>query len=483
MIRLRKLLANVVISSGMACVFAVFMIFASPRFLFLGKFYSAIDMTLAFSRLSKIPEITQTHRFFIGIFVFILVAIFSNTLIRSSEKKIEHQEYSKSKTKIFNNFLKRLRFCYTTENLIDSIQEELEYAGDLSVMIVDPKENTVVYNSNSKFVSTPDTFMAFKTMIQNLNKGVYFFNEEFAQCRQKYARIAVIILENMQFFFICRYVNEVEANIFTAMLSEFSSYQSRTETLSKLLYLSELAQEWNMVAVTQKAFLPNKMPQTPNIEIAPFFKPLLNVSGDYYDVIKIDESKTLLVLGDVSGKGLAAALVMGVVINTIKISKNKEDLAGLILAIDGAIKRMKLMDKYTVLFLGLIDTKKMTIKYVNASMENPMILTEAPDGYNVKTLESTCSIVGIIDLDDIGVEERRLYRGDVIISLSDGVPETMNPEGVELGDTEEYINSIKKFAENSPSEIVESIADMAFSYTEGKPMRDDVTILCAKIKG
>ena len=195
-------------------------------------------------------------------------------------------------------------------------------------------------------------------------------------------------------------------------------------------------------------------------------------------------SRDRFVLGDVSGKGLAAALVMGVIVNTIKIAKDKEDLKGVIRLIDVAIKRMNLMDKYTVLFLGLIDTEEMTIKYVNASIENPMILTKDRDGLRIKTLDSTCSIVGIIEIDEIEVVEKPLYNGDVLLIFSDGVPEAMNSEGVELGDTDFYLESIKDFAMRQNAQgIVDSVANMALQYVQGEKMRDDVTIVCCRIKG
>ncbi|UTY31886.1 PP2C family protein-serine/threonine phosphatase [Treponema putidum] len=483
MIKLRKLLSNILISFAMGSVFALFMIFVSPRFLVLGKFYSANDMTLALSRLARIPEITQVHRFIIGALVFVIVAIFTDYLLRSFYKTVENKEYDRPKNKIFDGFLEKMRFCYTLENLIEAAQNELEYSGDCSVMLIDPKENIVLYNSSSRFVSSPETFTSLHEITAEYKPGVYFFNADMQKCKIKKARIAAVILKDIHFFVICGYFNEVEPEIFNTMFSEFVSYQNRVSTLEQLLYFSELSQEWDMVASTQRAFLPQQLPDMPMLEIASYFKPLVNVSGDYYDAIKVDEHKTLLIVGDVSGKGLSAALVMGVVVNTIKIAKNKEDLSGLVLAVDSAIKRMGLLDKYTVLFLGLIDTEKMTIKYVNASMEDPMILTEAPDGYKVKILESTCSIVGIIDFDKIEVKERPLYRGDVILMMTDGIPEAMNHAGVELSETETYIDSIKSFAQGSAKDIVENIVNMAYAHTGDQPMRDDITIMCAKIKG
>ncbi|MCL6327884.1 sigma factor SigB regulation protein, partial [Pectobacterium polaris] len=180
----------------------------------------------------------------------------------------------------------------------------LEYSGDCSVMIVDTIENIVLYNSASRFISSPETFSSLHEITVEYKPGVYFFNADMQGCKLKDARIAAVILEKIQFFIICGYFNEVEPEIFNTLFSEFLSYQNRVTTLEQLLYFSELSQEWNMVANTQKAFLPQKLPEMPMLELAAYFKPLVNVSGDYYDAIKVDEHKTLLVVGDVSGKGL-----------------------------------------------------------------------------------------------------------------------------------------------------------------------------------
>ena len=197
----------------------------------------------------------------------------------------------------------------------------------------------------------------------------------------------------------------------------------------------------------------------------------------------MDEHKTLVMLGDVSGKGLAAALVMGLVMNTVKIIENKEDLPAVVKAIDKAIKGMRLQDKYTVLFIGIIDTEKMTIRYVNASMSDPIIVTRAPDGYKIKPLTSNCSLIGIIELDEVEVAEQRLFRDDLILMASDGVSEVMDENGVELGDTELYLNTIKNSAYKSAQYIINDIADLVFSYNGDKKLRDDVTMLTVKVEG
>ncbi|MBO4728529.1 MAG: serine/threonine-protein phosphatase, partial [Spirochaetaceae bacterium] len=205
-------------------------------------------------------------------------------------------------------------------------------------------------------------------------------------------------------------------------------------------------------------------------------------SGDYYTVLPINETKTLLLLGDVSGKGLAAALVMGIVINTVKNIKNKEDLPTMIRAVDRAIKGMKFDDKYTVMFVGVVDTESMTITYINASMSDPIIITKAPGGFNLKPLESNCSLVGIIELDDVKVETRKLFYDDMILIATDGVSEVMNDEGIELGDTELFKQTLQNSAFKSAQHFVNDISDLVLDYNGDKKLRDDVTMLAVKIE-
>ena len=173
---------------------------------------------------------------------------------------------------------------------------------------------------------------------------------------------------------------------------------------------------------------------------------------------------------------------MGLVMNTVKILENKDNLPGMIKAVDKAIKGMKLQDKYTVLFLGIVDTEKMTIRYVNASMSDPLIITRSPDGYRIKPLTSNCSLVGIIDLPEVEVAEQRLFRGDVILMASDGVSEVMDDSGEELGNTELYQNTIKASAVKSPKEFIDDVVNLVMTYNGGKKLRDDVTMMVAKVE-
>lgn len=458
MLQTRKQLSKLAIDLFVGVVFSFFMYLVLPEFAFLGHFITAV-------------------------FVFFLAGTSASALVSLAWQRLEHHVFRVQDTKLFVRFIDRMRFSYTVEDLIDSIQTVLEHDADSSVLYVNAENNYVIYNSTTRIATDPETLeILTRNFPDTWPAGFYLIDENLGLVSDfKTARGFFLVYEKLHLYVLCRYMKVFESSVFDTLLYEFGNFQKRTKTINQLTAISELSKEWDMVAQTQMTFLPQVMPDIARLDIAAYFRPLVNVSGDFYDIIELDANRTFFLLGDVSGKGLASALIMGVIVNTVKIIDNKEDLPGVIRAIDTAIKSMHLEDKYAVLFIGIIDTKEMKIRYVNASMADPLIITKAPDGYKIKPLGSTCSLVGIIDLDEIVQEEANLYRGDVVLMASDGVSEVMDDSGVELGDTELYMNTVQNSAHKAARHLINDIADLVMTYNGDKKLRDDVTMLVAKI--
>ena len=397
---------------------------------------------------------------------------------------IRGKELFTKETGILNEFIDRMRFSYSLDDFYDAIGSVLEMKGDCSVLLVDREKNYVLYNSPDRLSCSAQTMRTLELNYSaDWKDGYFFIGDEFGIVT-KYSQSRGFILSKnkIHLYVFCRYTRLFDLEIYKPLLEEFERFLERSNTITDLSEIASLSREWKQLADTQQSFLPLNMPRIDKLSIAAYYRPLVNVSGDYYSVLPITPTKTLLMLGDVSGKGLAAALVMGLVMNTAKILEDKEDLPGMIMAIHKAIKGMKLQDKYTVLFLGVVDTEKMVIRYVNASMSDPLIITNSPSGYRIKPLTSNCSLVGIIDIDEVEVAEQRLFRDDVILMASDGVSEVMNDEGIELGDTELYQNTIKRSAAKSPKEFIDDVVNLIMDYNGGKKLRDDVTMMVAKVE-
>ena len=417
--------------------------------------------------------------------LFTLLLLVGTTIYANVRQYLEKKTLTTGETALLHTFINKLRFCYSLDDFTTAITEILEKQGDCSVLYIDRGTNYTLYNSPSRLTSMPETTNALRMNFSgDWDEGLFFMGDGMGiVSNQKKARGFFISSERQHLFVFCRYTRLFDSEIYTRLYEEFRRFQTRTRIISSLSEISELSKEWEQLADAQQSFLPPVMPDVKGVQLAAYFRPLINVSGDYYTVLPIDEHKTLIMLGDVSGKGLAAALVMGLVMNTVKIKENKEDLPGMLVAVDAAIKSMHLQDKYTVVFIGIIDTEQMKIRYINASMSDPIIITRSPTGHRIKPLTSNCSIIGILPLDEITVAEQRLFSGDVIMMASDGVSEVMNDEGVELGDTELFDTTIKAAAAKDPQGFIDDVVKLIFDYNGNKKLRDDVTMLVAKVQG
>ncbi len=420
----------------------------------------------------------------VALVLMVLVLCIFRYIDKALAAKLRNEALYTKETALISGFITKIRSAYSLEDLISAIRSELEDKADASVLIIDRKKNYVVYNSPDRIVSAKETLDTLERNFSvSMADGWYLLGTDLGVVSdQNKSRGFFVIHNGVHFYVFCRCTRLLDELIFPQVLDEFISYTKRSDTIAELSGISELTKEWNMVADTQRSFLPQKMPEIKHLDLAAYFRPLVNVSGDYYSVLPIDEDKTLLLLGDVSGKGLAAALVMGIVINTVKNIQNKEDLPAMIRAVDRAIKSMKFDDKYTVMFLGIVDTAAMTISYINASMSDPIVITKTPGGFNIKPLGSNCSLVGIIEIDDLEIEVQKLFYDDMILIATDGVSEVMNDEGIELGDTELFKQTIQNSAYKSAQHFVNDISDLVLEYNGDKKLRDDVTMLAVKIE-
>lgn len=431
-----------------------------------------------------LPEGSFLASLVIGLIVFLVLQISGSKIIAIFVEKVKTRVLHTKETALLSSFIEKLRFSYTVDDLIEAIQTELEDKGDCSVLYMDKENNYVIYNSPDRLTTSDATTRTLElNYSERWDDGIFFVDKDFGiVSTMKDARGFFIVSGKKHLYVFCRYARLFDPIIYKRLVSEFARFEQRSKTISGLSEIAELSKEWALLAETQVSFLPHHMPDVKGVDFAAYFRPLVNVSGDYYTVLPIDEHKTLVMLGDVSGKGLAAALVMGLVMNTVKIMQNPEDLAGTIRAVDRAIKGMHLQDKYTVVFIGIIDTEKMSIRYINASMSDPIVITETNTGYEVSPLTSNCSLVGIIELDEVEVAEHPLKKGDVILMASDGVSEVMDESGEELGNTELYQTTLKNSAVKSAAKFVDDIADLVLTYNGNKKLRDDVTMLVAKIE-
>ena len=135
---------KLIIFTAISLVFASFMLALSPRFSFLGRLISAKDITLMVTRYRRLPNFSFLTRFGFAFAIFTVASIAASLEIAFLNRRVRESVYKETETALFDAFIGRLRFCYTRENLIETIQQELEYKAECSVLFTNTDTDLVV---------------------------------------------------------------------------------------------------------------------------------------------------------------------------------------------------------------------------------------------------------------------------------------------------------------------------------------------------
>jgi sigma-B regulation protein RsbU (phosphoserine phosphatase) len=227
----------------------------------------------------------------------------------------------------------------------------------------------------------------------------------------------------------------------------------------------------------QDNLLPKVIPKIDGYDIASYILPAKDVGGDYYDFIQISDNELAICIGDVSGKGLPAALLMGNLQATIRgqciiPSSCKERI----------IRANKLLfqstdsSKFATFFYTILDIQKNCLCYCNAGHNYPILFHK--DGSH-HFLDTGGVILGGIP--EYPFEENRIQveQGDLLLLYSDGVSEAMSPEEVEFG-LEKIIEVVKNNLGLGSGELLERIKDAVKSHTSCATQSDDITMVIVK---
>lgn len=280
-------------------------------------------------------------------------------------------------------------------------------------------------------------------------------------------------------------VNKKDNKMFTdgdeRLLSIISGQSAQAIENSRLLKEEQnyicIQEELRMAKEIQINLLPKKIPKIPGYDIAAINIPESEVGGDYYDFIYLSDFKIAFCLGDVSGKGLPAALLMANLQATLRgqsfVNNSPKDIirmSNLLLFNSTDIR------KFATIFYGILDYKNHQINFCNAGHENPLHL----DSQNkFKELVTGGTVLGFLEDLNYFDERIKIEKGELIILYSDGITEAMNKESDPFG-SENLRRIIKENSSKRSEEIIEKILSSVQKHTKGYPQFDDITLLVIK---
>jgi serine phosphatase RsbU (regulator of sigma subunit) len=224
--------------------------------------------------------------------------------------------------------------------------------------------------------------------------------------------------------------NEEDLRILTALANVAAAKIENVRLMEESLEKRRLEEDMKMAAEIQTGLLPREAPQVQGYGLVGSNHPCRTVGGDYYD-FALEDKRLLLALGDVSGKGTGAALLMTVLRASVRGHWADPQLAEAVSRINRTVCQNVPTNKYITFFMAALDTATGRLGYVNAG-HNPPLLIRANGG--VERLTDGGMVLGFfetIGYTDAAVEMR---PGDTLLVFSDGVTETWNPEGDEFGE-------------------------------------------------
>ena len=236
--------------------------------------------------------------------------------------------------------------------------------------------------------------------------------------------------------------------------------------------------ELEIAREVQERLFPQNDPAIPGLDCAGYCRPARGVGGDYYDFLLLEDGRLGIAIGDVSGKGIAAALLMASLQASLRgqATAGLHDLSVLMRNVNKLVYEASTSNRYATFFYGEYDAVSRKFAFVNAGHNPPVILR----GDQVLRLEAGGPVVGLLPGACYGQQECTLASGDIFVAYTDGISEALN-EAEEEWEEDRFIAAARACACLSAKDMIHSIFKAADAFTGNAKQYDDMTLLVMKL--
>lgn len=240
----------------------------------------------------------------------------------------------------------------------------------------------------------------------------------------------------------------------------------------------ELAGEIQLAAEVQQGILPRTVPSIPGIDIAVKMHPAKIVAGDYYGFFNLAEGNVALVVADVSGKGVAAGLLMPSIEIALRLDSPRHAFSNqLIKAFNDVVCQVTHGKRFISLFYGKLSPASRKFEYTNAGHNPPLLVRK---GCPSRLLSSGGPVLGVIPHAEYEHDIVELIQGDLLILYTDGLVEAENPQG-EAYSVQRLEAAAIAHLDESAENIAEAIYEAVIHFREKSTLDDDATLLLVKV--
>lgn len=286
---------------------------------------------------------------------------------------------------------------------------------------------------------------------------------------EKDAVIGLVYVDSLQH---AHSFGEDDLRVLTALANVAAAKIENVRLLEESLEKRRMEEDMRMAAEIQTGLLPREAPSVPGWQVVGCNRPCRTVGGDYYD-FAVEDGRLLLALGDVSGKGTGAALLMTVLRASVRAHWTETSLADAMGRINRTVYQNVPQSKYVTFFLAALDPASGRLEFVNAG-HNPPLLARA-DG-RVERLEAGGLVLGMFDNVAYAAGSVEMRQGDTLVVYSDGVTETWSPEGEEFGE-EKLERVVVANRRLEAQRLQEAVLREVERFEKGARAPDDRTLL------
>jgi serine phosphatase RsbU (regulator of sigma subunit)/catechol 2,3-dioxygenase-like lactoylglutathione lyase family enzyme len=239
----------------------------------------------------------------------------------------------------------------------------------------------------------------------------------------------------------------------------------------------QAAHELAIAKQVQTRLFPQRQPPIRTLAYAGICRPARTVGGDYYDFLDLGSQRLGLVLADIAGKGMGAALLMANLQAALRsqCATAWEQPERFLRSVNQLLYENTAGGDFATLFFAEYDDHTRKLRYSNCG-HPPALLLRGDD--SLERLGATCTVVGLFEKWDCAMEERELAAGDAVVLYTDGVTEALNDEGEEFGE-ERLLETARQHRELSLPELLAAVADQARRFSPHE-QADDITLIVAK---
>jgi serine phosphatase RsbU (regulator of sigma subunit) len=274
--------------------------------------------------------------------------------------------------------------------------------------------------------------------------------------------------------------NVVTLLCFSFVVYLVQRYIEQRELLAETIQTQrdDLLRDVELAAQVQRMFLPAGTPTIAGLEIAGMMRPFRGVGGDYYDYIQINANTIQIVIGDVSGKGVSAALLMSATAAAMRLEAGRDrNMLQQVERLNAEIGAVSDAEHYVTLLVAEIDTQKRRLHYVNCG-HNPALLFQTNTG-TLRRLDSSCQPIGLSPDEVCELTSVELRTGDVLVFYTDGVTEAQNLLAEEFGMAR--LSAVIQSGSSLTAEaLMNDIFSSAANFSKDVGFSDDVTVLVVK---